>query len=110
VLDRRAIAEVQCRIAEIEAELDECEAHGAVASEALLAELAECRGYLTGRGGALVSAADRARTSVTKAIDRAITAIAEVHDALGHHLRRHVETGRACVYVPEVAAPIVFVF
>jgi hypothetical protein len=81
-----------------------------VASDALHAELAECRSYLGGQGGSLVAAADRARPAVTKAIDRAIAAIEAVHDALGHHLRRHVETGRACVYVPDVAAPVTFVF
>ena len=110
VLDRRAIAEVQRRIAELEAELEACAARGAVASEALRAELVECRSYLGGHGGALIAAAERARPSVTKAIDRAIGAIEAVHDALGHHLRRHVETGRACVYVPDVVAPVTFVF
>lgn len=110
VLDRRAIAEVQQRIAEIEAAIETCAAHGAVASEALRAELLECRAYLAGQGGSLVAAADRARPSVRKAIDRAIAAIEAVHDALGHHLRRHVETGRSCVYVPDLTAPIAFEF
>jgi hypothetical protein len=55
-----------------------------------------------------VAAVDRARPSVTKAIDRAITAIAEAHGPLGHHLSRHVETGRACVYVPDPASPVHF--
>ena len=87
-----------------------CALDGAVASDALHAELAECEAYLAGQGGRLVAATDRARPSVTKAIDRAIAAIEAVHDALGHHLRRHVETGRSCVYVPDFATPITFVF
>jgi hypothetical protein len=109
-IDRRALSEVQSRIAEIEAEVDACEARGAVPSEALRAELAECREYLADTGGGILSAVDRARPSVTKAIDRAITAITDAHPVLGHHLRRHVETGRTCVYVPDVANPVRFVF
>jgi hypothetical protein len=109
-VDRRALSEVQHRIAEIEAEIDPCALAGGVAAAAPHVELAECRAYLAGQGGRLVAATDRARPSVTKAIDRAIAAIEAVHDALGHHLRRHVETGRACVYVPDFAAPITFVF
>jgi hypothetical protein len=109
-IDRRALAEVQRRIAEIRAEVDACEARGAVPSEALRAELAECRDYLADTGGGILSAVDRARPSVTKAIDRAITAVTEAHPVLGHHLRRHVETGRTCVYVPDVANPVHFVF
>ena len=110
VIDRRAFAEVQRRIAEIEAEVDTYEARGATPSDALRAELAECRGYLTSSGGGILSASDRARPSVTKAIDRAIAAIAAALPVLGHHLRRHVETGRTCVYVPDVAAPLRFDF
>lgn len=110
MLDRQAVAEVRGRIAELEAAIDDCAARGAVASDDVRAELAECRAYLGGRGGSLVSATERARPSVTKAIDRAIAAIAEVHGTLGHHLRRHVETGRSCVYVPDPTAPLTFVF
>jgi hypothetical protein len=109
-VDRQAVAEVKGRIAELEAQIDACAARGAVASDDLRAELAGCRAYLGGQGRVLVSAAERARPSVTKAIDRAIAAISEVHEALGHHLRRHVETGRTCVYVPDPAAPVTFGF
>jgi ActR/RegA family two-component response regulator/tetratricopeptide (TPR) repeat protein len=107
-IDRRAFAEVQRRIAEIELEVEGYAARGATASEALRAELAECRGYLAKSGGGVLSASDRARPSVTKAIDRAIAAITDAHPVLGHHLRRHVETGRTCVYVPDVGAPVRF--
>jgi eukaryotic-like serine/threonine-protein kinase len=109
-LDRRAVAEVQRRIAEIESDVDALAERGAVPSEALRAELAHCRAYLCARGQGFASAVDRARPSVTKAIDRAIGAITDVHDALGHHLARHVETGRTCVYVPDLAAPVTFEF
>jgi ActR/RegA family two-component response regulator/tetratricopeptide (TPR) repeat protein len=109
-LDRRAVAEVQRRIAEIETEIDALAERGAVPNEALRGELAQCRAYLAASGQGLASAVDRARPSVTKAIDRAIDAITDVHDALGHHLARHVETGRTCVYVPDLAAPVTFEF
>jgi ActR/RegA family two-component response regulator/tetratricopeptide (TPR) repeat protein len=109
-IDRRAFAEVQRRIAEIEAEVETFTARGATPSEALRAELAECRGYLASTGSGVLGAVDRARPSVTKAIDRALAAITDAHPVLGHHLRRHVETGRTCVYVPDVAAPLEFEF
>jgi ActR/RegA family two-component response regulator/tetratricopeptide (TPR) repeat protein len=110
LLDRRAVLEVQGRVAEIEAEIDACTARNVAPAHDLRAELAQCRGYLDAQAGGLVSAIDRARPSVTKAIDRAIAAITEVHGVLGHHLSRHVETGRACVYVPDPAAPVRFDF
>jgi ActR/RegA family two-component response regulator/tetratricopeptide (TPR) repeat protein len=109
-LDRRAVLEVYGRIAEIEAEVEACAARGAVASEALRAELLECRGYLADHGAGLLSTVDRARPSVTKAIDRAIAAITDALPVLGHHLHRHVETGRSCVYVPDIADPVRFEF
>jgi ActR/RegA family two-component response regulator/tetratricopeptide (TPR) repeat protein len=107
-LDRRAALEVRGRVAEIEAELAGYAARNATPGEELRAELAQCRGYLAAQAGGLVSAVDRARPSVTKAIDRAIGAVTEAHGALGHHLSRHVETGRSCVYVPDPASPLRF--
>ena len=108
MIDRRAMADVQRRIAELDATIAACERRGAVASADLAQERAECVRYLGGRGTELVSAADRARSGVTKAIGRAIRAIAQVHESLAHHLDRHVETGRLCTYVPDPGAPITF--
>jgi FixJ family two-component response regulator/tetratricopeptide (TPR) repeat protein len=108
--DRQTVREVHRRIAELEDELAACADRGAAANAAVRAELATCRGYLAAHGGGLLSAADRARPSVRKAIDRAITALIAVHPVLGHHLRRHVETGRTCVYVPDIAMPVRFDF
>jgi hypothetical protein len=109
-LDRRAVAEVQTRIDEIEAEVDACAARGAAPSVTVASELDHCRAYLARRGGGLASALDRARPAVTKAIDRAISAIADAHELLGHHLARHVETGRTCVYVPDPSNPVHYEF
>jgi len=108
MIDRRAMADVQRRIAELDATIAACERRGAVASADLAQERGECVRYLGGRGTELVSAADRARSGVTKAIGRAIRAIAQVHESLAHHLDRHVETGRLCTYVPDPGAPITF--
>ena len=75
-----------------------------------LHERAECEAYLAGRGTEIMSPADRARSGVTKAIGRALKAIRTVHEGLAHHLERHVETGRLCMYVPDPATPVTFEF
>jgi tetratricopeptide (TPR) repeat protein len=110
-VDRRALAEVQHRIGEIESELDACARDGAVGSDALRVELAECRAYLTGQGGQ-PRGGDGPGAPLGHEGDRPgdRPRSKPVHDALGHHLRRHVETGRTCVYVPDLAAPITFAF
>jgi ActR/RegA family two-component response regulator/tetratricopeptide (TPR) repeat protein len=108
LIDRQAMTEVQGRLAAIEADIAACERRSAVAGAELLHERAECMAYLAGRGPELVSAAERARSCVTKAIGRAIGAIRRAHEGFGHHLARHVETGRLCVYVPDPAAPVSF--
>jgi hypothetical protein len=110
LVDRKAMAEVQHRLSEIDAEVTACKRRGAVVSTDLLHERAACTAYVGGRGSELVSAADRARSGVSKAIGRALKAIHGVHEGLGHHLERHVETGRLCVYIPDPAAPISFEF
>lgn len=45
--------------------------------------------------------AERARVNVTRAIKAAVDRIAEVHPALGVHLRGTVRTGTWCVYAPD---------
>jgi CheY-like chemotaxis protein len=107
-IDRQAVAEVQRRIAEIDAAVAACGRRAALVADDLLRERAECAAYLAGRGTELLSAADRARSAVTKAIGRALNAIRGVHEDLAHHLERHVETGRLCVYVPDPATPVTF--
>ena len=108
LLDRQAMREVQRRIADIDAEVAACSRRSAVASADLLGERAECETYLKGRRREIVSASERARSGVTKAIGRAIEAIRGAHEGLAHHLDRRVETGHLCVYVPDPAAPLVF--
>jgi hypothetical protein len=62
------------------------------------------------RGAKSVSVVDRARPGVTKGIGHSIKAIRSVHEGLAHHLERHVETGRLCMYLPDPATPVTFGF
>ncbi|MBM3226501.1 MAG: hypothetical protein FJZ47_22275 [Candidatus Tectomicrobia bacterium] len=62
-------------------------------------ELAAARG-LGGRDRQVGSDAERARSTLTKAIKTAIHKIAQHHPALGHHLATHLKTGLFCQYRP----------
>ena len=44
---------------------------------------------------------ERTRKAVTNRIRQTLARIAEVHDALGLHLRNAVHTGTRCTYTPE---------
>jgi hypothetical protein len=74
--------------AEIESEIDALQAR-------ILSE--------TGLGGRVRSDKDseKSRVAVTNAIDRAITAITQMHPALGNHLIAFVSTGTICQYRPD---------
>jgi hypothetical protein len=76
--------------------------------DGLRAERERLERYLHGQGRTMLSAAEKARTAVTKAIDRAIRDILAVHEPLGRHLELHTKTGRLCVYVPDPASPLSF--
>lgn len=63
-------------------------------------ELAAAVG-LHGRDRVGTSTPERARTSVTKAIHRAIAKIGERDPSLFRHLENTVRTGAFCSYLPE---------
>ena len=65
--------------------------------DALDSELRRVLG-LGGRIRNFADAAERARTSVTKAIRRALEEISSANPAVGEHLSRHVSTGTYCRY------------
>jgi hypothetical protein len=44
--------------------------------------------------------AERSRTAVTTAVNRARDYISEHHPALGHHLKESIQTGNSLVYAP----------
>jgi hypothetical protein len=75
--------------------------------EVLQKEIADLKKYLSGvedhRGQArkLAGTAQRARTSVTNAICRAIDHISRQHSELGQHLKSSIQTGTTMVYTPE---------
>lgn len=106
VLDDTAITAYRRRAAELQTEIDEAEANHdleRVAREraeydALVDEVRRATGLL-GRSRPFVDDVERARTSVQKAIKRAIARISDVDAPLGELLARRVVTGSRCVYL-----------
>ncbi|HWM96048.1 MAG TPA: ATPase, partial [Streptosporangiaceae bacterium] len=107
VLDERARAEYRARLAELDDELAQADAHHdiersarlAAERDALIDELARATG-LGGRRRRLGDAAERARTTVTARIRDTIGRIERAHPELGRHLRASIVTGTRCAYRP----------
>lgn len=107
-LDHTARRAYEDRIRQLQDELDEAGRLGdrsaAAQQEAeldqLVQELASAYG-LSGRARRSGATAEKARSAVTHRIRDAIGRIAEIHPALGDHLRQSVRTGRFCAYAPE---------
>jgi hypothetical protein len=107
VLDDRARAAYRARLAELDGELAEADAHHdiersarlAAERDALIGELARATG-LGGRRRRLGDATERARTTVTARIRDAIGRIERAHPELGRHLRASITTGARCAYRP----------
>jgi len=95
------------RIEQLRAEVDDAIAIGALETaeakereiETLVRELAAAFG-LGGRDRKAVSAAERARLNVTRAIRAAVGKLEEALPDAGAALDRHVRTGTYCAYVP----------
>ena len=107
VLDDRARAAYRARLAELDGELAEADAHHdiersarlAAERDALIGELARATG-LGGRRRRLGDATERARSTVTARIRDAIGRIERAHPELGRHLRASIVTGARCAYRP----------
>jgi hypothetical protein len=107
VLDDRARAAYRARLAELDDELAEADAHHdiersarlAAERDALIGELARATG-LGGRRRRLGDATERARSTVTARIRDAIGRIERAHPELGRHLRASIVTGARCAYRP----------
>jgi hypothetical protein len=107
VLDDRALAAYRARLADLDDELTEADAHHdiersarlATERDALIDELARATG-LGGRRRRLGDATERARTTVTARIRDAIGRIERAHPELGRHLRASIVTGTRCAYRP----------
>ncbi|HXJ35926.1 MAG TPA: AAA family ATPase [Candidatus Eisenbacteria bacterium] len=109
VVDGRAVAEALGRLDRVNDEIAACERGEIMACiDALHTERERLEQYVQDQGRTAVSASERARTAVTKAIDRAIADIKAVHEPLGRHLEIHVRTGRYPRYVTDPVAPLTF--
>jgi tetratricopeptide (TPR) repeat protein len=113
VLDQQAKAAYQRSLIELEAELDDAYAANDIGRgeclraeyEFLVAELSGALG-LNGRSRRAADVGERARTSVTRALHRALARIRASHPSLGQHLTSTVRTGTFCVYSPDPRVPI----
>jgi hypothetical protein len=107
LLDESARVAYRRRVAELRAAIDDADAcadlerasRARLELDELLEELGRVTG-LSGRSRSFDDAGERARTSVRKAIQRAIAAVTETDPVLGSQLQRSVVTGRRCAYLP----------
>ncbi|HJQ42682.1 MAG TPA: hypothetical protein VJ831_06330 [Jatrophihabitantaceae bacterium] len=112
-LDDQARAAYRRRLAEVEEDIDDAVAcNDPVRVELarrdrdfLVAELSRAVG-LGGRIRTVGGNAERARTSVFRAIRYAIDRIANVEPTLAEHLRHSIRTGTTCSYQPDPLTPI----
>jgi hypothetical protein len=108
MIDPRARAEYQARVAELEEELAEAEAfndpgragRARAELEFIARELSRAVG-LSGRHRRAGSAAERARVNVQRRLRDAIRRIEQQSQPLARHLQRSVRTGTFCCYSPE---------
>jgi tetratricopeptide (TPR) repeat protein len=113
ILDAEAKVAYRRRLAELREELDEAEEfndsgraeRARLEIEAIGAQLSAAIGR-GGRDRVSGSAAERARSTVTKRIKEALKRIAEVNVLLGDHFATRVKTGTFCVYIPDAAHPV----
>ena len=107
LLDDRAVAEYRKRLADLQEDIDEATSHNDAERvsrlrgemDLLVDELGKASG-LGGRTRAFSDDDEKARISVTKAIKRAINAIAALDPDAGRHLEENVATGTFCAYRP----------
>lgn len=105
MLDNQARAEYRQRVADLQDEIADADHHGDLERAArarleldwLVDELARATG-LAGRARGFDDSTERARTSVQKAIKRALARISEADQGIGAELRRRVVTGGRCVF------------
>ena len=106
-LDREALRQYRKRLAQLDEQLEEAEAHHDAAHyakrtaerEALVAELARATG-LGGRPRRTGSPTEKARLNVTRTIRHAITYLSTTVPDLAHHLDESIVTGASCCYEP----------
>ncbi len=107
VLDGAAASAYRRRVTELRADIEEADRLGdddrasghRLELDVLVAEIERSVG-IDGRARSFATSAERARTSVQKALRRTITAISADAPALGGALRLSVATGRFCRFDP----------
>ena len=117
VLDAQAKAECKRRLNDLRQELNEAEQfndpdRAAKAQDevnAIARHLASAIG-LAGKDRKICSEAERARSAITKRINRAIRKIGEAIPSLGHHLSARIKAGYFCSYNPHPDRPVVWKF
>jgi hypothetical protein len=117
VLDDAARRSYEARARYLLAEVERAEARGDVGRvdrlrseiEALTDQIDAATG-LGGRARTFLDPAELARTSVRKAIKRAIDTVADRSPAIATVLRAGIETGYECSYTPDPDAPVTWSF
>lgn len=107
VLDHRAVAAYRARLRDLGTEIADADADADLGraerlrseKDALTTELTGSLG-LGGRIRRFAAPTERARTSVRKALKRALDVIADADPALGDELRDQISTGTICRYTP----------
>jgi hypothetical protein len=103
---RRRLTDLQTDLEEAESRADTGQAERARAEiDALIDQLSAAVG-LGGRDRRLGSEAERARTSVRRAVKTALDRVSVELPGLGHHLTRSVVTGTYCCYRPDERLPV----
>jgi eukaryotic-like serine/threonine-protein kinase len=112
ILDARAKKEYRRRLGDLAQELEEARSwhdpERVLKLEAEVEAITEQLEYAVGLGGRdrhMVSPAERARVSVTKAIKVAIRTIRRECPPLAEHLEGSIRTGRFCSYAPRGQEP-----
>ena len=105
LLDERAVAEYRLRIRQLQQQMEEGAGDTAARDaaereyDALVDQLMRSRG-LGGRGRSFTGSDERARTSVQKAIKRAVARIRDADPVIADVIEHHVVTGYVCCYRP----------
>jgi hypothetical protein len=104
--DEPTLKEVHAELDRKKAELAALAKNDWVRRGSLNEEIAKLEEYLSevedhrGQARKVVGTAQRSRTAVTNAINRAIDQLSAPHPALGRHLKESIKTGIAVIYAP----------
>ena len=117
VLDAQAKAEYKCRLHELRQDLHDAERFNDLVRRAevqneihvITNRLASAVG-VGGRDRKTCSDAERARSTVTKCIKKAIQKIGDAVPSLGYHLAARIKTGYFCSYNPHPERPVKWKF